>query len=167
MRRGWLPPSPFAPPSGRRTKPSPVPARRATETVAALGLDASSCAALADVDHGRWAGRAFAEVATAEPEAVAAWLGDPDAAPHGGESLAALLARTRAWLQTLHAPAGARRHRVLAVTHAAVIRALVVQTLGAPPAAFWRIDVAPLTLTILRGEAERWTLAALGTILRT
>ena len=43
------------------------------------------------------------------------------------------------------------------VTHAAVVRAAVVVTLGAPPAGFWRIDVAPLTATVLRGGPGRWT----------
>ncbi len=46
----------------------------------------------------------------------------------------------------------------MAVTHAAVVRAAVVVTLDAPPAAFWRIDIAPLTATVLRGGAGRWTL---------
>jgi hypothetical protein len=33
----------------------------------------------------------------------------------------------------------------------------VVATLGAPPAGFWRIDIAPLTATVLRGGPGRWT----------
>jgi broad specificity phosphatase PhoE len=45
----------------------------------------------------------------------------------------------------------------VAVTHAAVVRAAVVVTLGAPAAGFWRIDVAPLTATVLRGGPGRWT----------
>jgi broad specificity phosphatase PhoE len=50
----------------------------------------------------------------------------------------------------------------VAVTHAAVVRAAVVVTLGAPPAGFWRIDVAPLTATVLRGGPGRWTVRGTG-----
>ena len=64
------------------------PARAAVETAAALGLAATVDAGLADWDLGEWRGRALDEVA-----GVAEWVADPDAAPHGGESLTALLAR--------------------------------------------------------------------------
>ena len=150
------------------------PARAAVETAAALGLAATVDAGLADWDLGEWRGRALDEVA-----GVAEWVADPDAAPHGGESLTALLARVRDWLDAVDltaAPdgsAGARERagavggagsaggdavgHAVAVTHAAVVRAAVVVTLGAPAAGFWRIDVAPLTATVLRGGPGRWT----------
>jgi broad specificity phosphatase PhoE len=85
---------------------------------------------------------------------VAAWLTDPAAAPHGGESLHDLLTRTGGWLRDL--PTATRT--VLAVTHPMVIRALVVNAIAATPASFWRIDIPPLTRTVLRGGADRWTL---------
>ena len=91
-------------------------------------------------------------VAADHPAEVAAWLADPDAVPHGGEPLTALLARVAGRL----AAADGEGHTV-AVTHAAVVRAAVVVTLGAPAAGFWRIDVAPLTATVLRGGPGRWT----------
>jgi broad specificity phosphatase PhoE len=128
------------------------PARAAVETAAALGLAATVDAGVADWQLGRWRGRTLDEVAADHPADVAAWLGDPDAAPHGGESLTALLARVADWL----ARTDGEGHTV-AVTHAAVVRAAVVVTLGAPPAGFWRIDVAPLTATVLRGGPGRWT----------
>ena len=74
------------------------PAQRARQTAAALGLDAVDEPALRDVDHGRWAGRRLETVQAEEPEGVVAWLSDPDAAPHGGETLSALLGRAGAWL---------------------------------------------------------------------
>ncbi len=160
------------------------PARAAVETAAALGLAASVDAGLADWDLGEWRGRALDEVA-----GVAEWVADPDAAPHGGESLTALLARVGDWLDAVDltaAPDGSAGARgwagsaggagsageaaagawsaggptvghTVAVTHAAVVRAAVVVTLGAPAAGFWRIDVAPLTATVLRGGPGRWT----------
>ena len=50
----------------------------------------------------------------------------------------------------------------LAVTHASVVRAAIVHALGADPYAFWRIDVAPLSLARLSGRDGRWNLVALG-----
>ena len=91
----------------------------------------------------------------AEPDAAAAWLSDPDARPHGGETLHELADRVGAWLDTQAALGG----RALVITHAPVVRAAVVHALGAPPAAFWRIDVPPLAITELHGRGGRWTLA--------
>ena len=36
-------------------------------------------------DYGRWRGLPLKDVAAREPEGFAAWLGDPAAAPHGGD----------------------------------------------------------------------------------
>ena len=134
------------------------PARAARETAAALGFDAEVEMALSDCDYGRWRGLASKDVAEREPDEFAAWLGDPAAAPHGGESLADLIARTGAWLSQSLAYEGA----ILAVTHAAVVRAAIVNALGAGAAAFWRIDVGPLWLATLSGREGRWNLVALG-----
>ncbi|MEV0261820.1 histidine phosphatase family protein [Streptomyces sp. NPDC050617] len=127
--------------------------RRCRETAEALGLTAADeAAALGDLDAGRWRGRSLAEVAEAEPAAVAAWLADPEAAPHGGESVAGLVGRVGGWL------AGCADGRVLAVAEPAAVRAAVVHALGLPPRAFWRLDVPPLALTELTGGAGRWNL---------
>ena len=136
----------------RVTRAVSSPARAAVETAAALGLAATVDAGVADWHLGGWRGRTLDEVAAEHPADVATWLGDPDAAPHGGESLIALLARVADWLTRMDGEG-----HTVAVTHAAVVRAAVVVTLGAPPAGFWRIDVAPLTATVLRGGPERWT----------
>jgi len=190
----------------RITRALCAPARAAVETAAALGLAATVDPGLADWHLGSWRGRALDEIAAAHPAEVAAWLADPDAVPHGGESLTALLARVAGWLAGVDLTAGpeasarargsgggaasaaarglggsaggagstgacvsggsaagagpaggAAVGHTVAVTHAAVVRAAVVVTLGAPPAGFWRIDVAPLTATLLRGGPGRWT----------
>jgi broad specificity phosphatase PhoE len=134
------------------------PEARARETAAALGFAADVEPALRDCDYGRWRGESFDAVQEREPDAVAAWLSDPAAAPHGGESMRALLARVAAWLD------GERQRstRTLAVTHSAVIRAAIVHAIGAPPHSFWRIDVAPLSVTRLSAAADRWTLSSAG-----
>jgi broad specificity phosphatase PhoE len=133
-------------------------ARAARETAAALRLDAvETDPLLAEWDPGRWAGRTLDDVAAAEPDGVGHWLADPDAAPHGGESVARTIERASAWLGTLPAEGN-----LLAITHAAVVRAVLLDVLGAPADRFWRIDVAPLTATVLRGAPGRWTLRSTG-----
>ncbi|MEU3260696.1 histidine phosphatase family protein [Streptomyces albidoflavus] len=114
---------------------------------------------------GRWSGRRLDEVAVAEPEAVAAWASDPEAAPHGGESLRELLDRVGAWLDAGAGNGGTEPAtrgvvRLLAVVEPAVVRAAVTRALALPPAAFWRLDTGPLTLTTLTGRPGRWNLAA-------
>jgi broad specificity phosphatase PhoE len=134
------------------------PARAARQTAARFGLTGTSDPGLADLDCGRWSGRALAEVAASEPGALAGWLADPGFAAHGGESRDALSARAAAWLDACLQGKG----RVLAVTHAAVIRSLVLHVLQAPAAAFWCLDIAPLTLTDLRHDGRRWVLRGVG-----
>ncbi|MFE9257609.1 histidine phosphatase family protein [Streptomyces sp. NPDC006879] len=131
------------------------PSSRCRDTALALRLDGREAAHLRDLDLGRWQGRTLEEVAAQEPEAVAGWLSDPTAAPHGGEPLNALLDRAGAWLAQV---AAAGSSPVLAVMEPAVVRAAVVHALELPPQAFWRIDARPLTVTELSGHAGRWNL---------
>jgi broad specificity phosphatase PhoE len=133
------------------------PTRRANQTAAALGLEATIEPMLRDCDYGRWTGLSFDEVQAQEPEALADWIRDPSAAPHGGESVVALIARVSAWLDTQLTTSGV----ILAVTHASVIRAAIVCALKAEPRSFWHIDIAPLSLTQLSGNGGRWTLVSM------
>jgi broad specificity phosphatase PhoE len=129
------------------------PAARARLTAEALGLTTTVAAELDECDFGSWRGRTLAELHAEDPAAVAAWMEDPAAAPHGGESLLALLERVRGWLEARAGDGG----RVVAVTHAGVVRAALVCVLDAPPLAFWRVDVAPLSRTVLHAHDGRWT----------
>ncbi|MFJ9037255.1 histidine phosphatase family protein [Streptomyces sp. NPDC102406] len=129
------------------------PSVRCEETAAALGL--ASVAALpapAGLDAGRWRGRTLDEVGAAEPEALGRWLTDPEAAAPGGESVAQVCARVARWLADGEPGAG----RLIAVVEPDVVRAAVVHAVGAPAAAFWRLDVAPLTVTEFSGRLGRW-----------
>ncbi len=82
---------------------------------------------------------------------------DPDAAPHGGESLALFSTRIARWLDDQAAQDG----RVTAITHGEVVKAAVVHALGAPLLAFWRIDASPLAITELHAHGGRWTVVRL------
>ncbi|WEH36989.1 histidine phosphatase family protein [Streptomyces sp. AM 4-1-1] len=136
------------------------PSQRCAATAAALGLRAVPEPALAGWDLGRWRGRPLAEVSAGEPAAVSAWLADPAASPHDGESLLDLCARVGDWLDARQEGGGEAPsvQRVLAVGEPSVVRAAVVHALALPPQAFWRLDVAPLTLTELSGRSGRWNL---------
>src|SRR3954471_23974619 len=125
------------------------PARRAIETAAGLG-HVREVPELAECDFGPWAGLSLDAIA---PEPLGEWMTDPDAAPHGGESLTALLGRVGAWLETQAELDGT----AIAITHGGVVKAAVVTALEAPPSAFWRVDVAPLSITELHAHDGRWT----------
>ena len=133
------------------------PALRAVQTAEALGLDATIEVALRDSDYGKWTGLAFDEVQAQQPDAVAEWIRDPASAPHGGESVVALIARVSTWLEAQQAAPGI----TFAVTHASVIRAAIVGALQAEARSFWHIDVAPLSLTELSANNGRWTLVSM------
>ncbi len=130
------------------------PALRARQTAQLLDIAAVEEPALADIDYGRWKGSSMADIAEREPNAIATWLADPSAKPHGGESIRDLTARLASWLDRQLATGG----RTLAITHQAVIRATIVHVLGAGAAAFWRIDIEPLSLTELTSDGKRWNL---------
>jgi len=131
------------------------PSLRARETAVTAALDAAIEPALGECDFGAWAGRTLEQVHEADPDGATAWMTDPHARPHGGESLAGLLARVGRWMDAQ----ASRDGRAIAVTHAGVVKAAVVHALGAPGAAFWRVDVAPLGLTELHAHDGRWTVA--------
>jgi broad specificity phosphatase PhoE len=114
------------------------PERRAQQTAQALGISAEIAVELRDCDYGVWSGSTLAEVEQRHPEEVVAWLTNPGAAPHGGESILQLIARVAAWLEQQRVP-----DHTIAVTHPAVIRSAIVHALQAPPSSFWRIDIAP------------------------
>ena len=130
------------------------PTARCRETASTLGLTAVGEPELAGLDMGRWRGLTLDEVMAREPDAVMSWLSDPDAAPHGGESVRALCERAARWLEA----AAGFEGRTLAVVEQEFVRALAVTVLGAPGPAFWRLDVPPLTATDLSGRSGRWNL---------
>ena len=134
-----------------------APEQRTRETATALALTPDLTPALADCDYGCWRGHSLDHIAATDPEGLTAWLTDPTATPHGGESIVQHIARAGAWLETRR-PTG----HTFAITHPAVIRAALVHVLAAPPSAFWRIEIAPATLTDLRFNGRAWTVRSTG-----
>lgn len=132
------------------------PALAARQTAEALGIEAQVDEALRDIDPGDWAGGSFTELLAAEPEAFAAWIGDPTQGAPGGEGLAEVRERLAAWLQ-LQAQASSS---IAAVTHPMVIRAALAAALDMPLPAALRIDIAPLARVVLSFNGI-WRLKAL------
>ncbi|MGV0744276.1 histidine phosphatase family protein [Mycolicibacterium sp. XJ870] len=128
-----------------------APEKRTRQTAELLGLRATVEPQLADLDCGRWRGDVLSEVLPADLDV---WLTDPTRAPHGGETVVELIDRVRVWMDSLPA----RRGRLVAVTHPAVIRAAILIALDAPPKSFWRIDIAPLSRTVMHFRGHAWTL---------
>jgi broad specificity phosphatase PhoE len=138
---------------------SPAPRSRATGD--ALGCAPLAQLALRDCDMGRWRGLTLGQAMARDPAQVDAWLADPLSAPHGGESLAAFVARVGDWLDTRPVgarPSGGGSARVVAVAEPSVVRAALVHVLKAPPATYWNIDVRPLSTVTVLGGAGRWHL---------
>ncbi|MEU2334086.1 histidine phosphatase family protein [Streptomyces sp. NPDC006654] len=132
---------------------SPTPRSRATGE--GLGYAPLVQLALRDCDMGRWRGLTLGEAMAREPDLVDAWLADPRAVPHGGESLLGFISRVGGWLDTRPVGDGGR---IVAVAEPSVIRAAVVYALKAPPSTYWNIDVRPLSTTTVTGLAGRWNL---------
>ncbi|WP_166220213.1 histidine phosphatase family protein [Pseudomonas atagonensis] len=114
------------------------PELRTRQTAEWLGTDAQVDLALRDCDWGQWHGKSIKALQQTDAEALQAWLKDPQAAPHGGESVSQLTARVAAWLYGLQATPG----HVVAVTHPFVIRAALMHVVQG--AGFNVIDIEPL-----------------------
>ncbi|MBN3787076.1 histidine phosphatase family protein, partial [Burkholderia sp. Ac-20353] len=131
------------------------PARCARQTADALALHARVEPALADIDYGRWCGRRLADVARDAPGDLHAWITDPSASPHGGDSFDALRCRIGAWLDRLPSTGD-----VIAITSAPAIRAALAHASRAASESAWRTDVAPLSVVKLSRDARQWFVMA-------
>ena len=148
--------------AGRLAQESPdvlqaSPRRRTRQTAQAIaertGGTVADAAALDEVDFGAWCGQSFEQL-----EADDRWRDwnarRGSARTPAGEDMAGVLARVLPHVQAL-ADAFAGGLLVL-VTHAEVIRAVVLHHLGMPADEFHRIAIAPASLTTLRFGGTAW-----------
>jgi broad specificity phosphatase PhoE/ribonuclease HI len=120
-------------------------ARKTAEAVArATGAPLEADDGLAELDFGKWEGLTIVEASERWPDEVSAWLGNPDAAPPGGESFTAAIVRVGAALDRLLAAHQLRT--LLLVSHVSPIKIAACRAMLAPPATLFRIqlDVASL-----------------------
>ncbi|MGW4597251.1 histidine phosphatase family protein [Streptomyces sp. NPDC004457] len=129
------------------------PSARCAQTAEALAVAAVPEPELRDLDHGSWNGRTPEDIAAVDPHGLSVWLTDPDAAPHGGETVRELCRRTAAWLDTLPAGTG----RVLVVTEVSVIRAALVHALSVPVRSFPHLRIPPGSAVTLTLSDGRWS----------
>lgn len=111
------------------------PLSRARATAAALSAPGAEIIVEPDLieqDFGRWQGRTHGRIADEEPEEAAQfWRAPMRNPPPGGESFAAVVARTRAALDRLSSLFPGRD--VVAVAHDGLIRAALCVALDCPP----------------------------------
>lgn len=133
------------------------PLTRAIETMqrirTALGLSADGFeidARLKELHYGHWEGVLQKELATSDPEGVAAKARDPFSwRPRGGESYADLQQRITDWLATLSGP-------TVAVTHGGVSRVARGAVLQLPPQSVPYLACPQDRVLVLEGRTMRW-----------
>jgi phosphoserine phosphatase len=136
------------------------PLRRCRATAAAIaracGVASAVLDDLNDLDYGEWRSRTRDEVAAETPDLLALWY----EAPHlvrfpGGESLQDLVARAADALRFV-----VKRHpdpaeTVVMVGHDSVNRALLLQLVDQPLAAYWRLSQLPCALNEIDIDSRR------------
>jgi probable phosphoglycerate mutase len=125
------------------------PLRRAQDTAAVVaevtGAEIQTEDGFRETDFGIWEGLSFAEVKEGWPAQLDAWLGDPEAAPPGGESFAAVSRRVavaRDKLMVRH-----RHKTVLVVSHVTPIKLMIQFALDAPHSILYRLHLDTASLS--------------------
>jgi phosphoserine phosphatase len=132
---GWRPAAIYTSPMGRCIA-------TAQPISAATGIASQTLDQLIDLDYGAWQSRTYADVEAHEPGLFALWR----AAPHlvrfpGGDSLQDLIARGADAIRFVlgrHA-----NQTAVLVGHDSVNRAMLLQLLDQPLAAYWRLAQDP------------------------
>jgi broad specificity phosphatase PhoE len=137
-------------PAGALTAVFTSPLRRARQTADAI---AAVCGAtvevddrLVELDYGEWDGRALAEVPA---DAWSAWRADPDFAPPGGESLAAVAERVGDFCRERLGDGS-----VVAVSHVSPIKAAVAWALGVDELVTWRMQLGLATISTIGARPD-------------
>jgi len=133
---------------------SPMNRTRETAEIIAepLGLSVSLNENLREIGFGDWDGLTNEQVAEQTPDALEAWQGSYTVAPPNGESLETFDVRiNRARQQIVKEFEG---KTVVAVAHVMPVRGFIKWALDAGPAAYWRPQVAPCSVTIIRVWGE-------------
>jgi probable phosphoglycerate mutase len=132
------------------------PQVRARETARAiadrLGLPIEIAGAIDELDVGDWTGRPFA--ALTEDPLWSLWNNQRSSSrPPHGESMAEL--QTRAMLHVNAIATAEPKARVAIVSHAEVIRAIIMDALKMPLDDFHRIEVAPGSISTIAIQCTR------------
>jgi len=131
-------------------------ARESAELIAApSGLPVRVEPAFREMAFGEWEGLTRAEVAERYPRELAAWAEAPHLIqPPGGERLDEVAARVSAGLSALADAQGGQT--VVLVSHAIVVRLIVLEALGLGPDRLWSVDASPAGITEIE-YVDGWT----------
>jgi broad specificity phosphatase PhoE len=138
-------------PAGSLTSVFTSPLRRARQTADAIaavcGVPVEVDERLVELDYGDWDGRALAEISA---DAWSTWRADPEFAPPGGESLAAVTARVAEFCRERLRADGT----VAAVSHVSPIKAAVAWALGVDERATWRMQLGLATVSTIGARPD-------------
>ncbi len=110
---------------------------------------------LVEQDFGRWQGRAWNALASAQdPDLANFWQNPATATPPGGESFSSLIERVRPVIERMSSALPGRD--ILAVAHAGTIRAALAIALDVPPEAALAFVIDPLSLTRIESVDTGW-----------
>ena len=130
---------------------SPLARTRETAQIFAdrLGLKVTTNDDIAEISFGDWDGHTNQEVAANWPELYNQWRGDVKIAPPGGgESLEQFDARVQQGRRTILDEYEGQT--VVVVGHVMSIRGFIKAAIDANWASYWRVSVAPCSITIIR-----------------
>ena len=133
---------------------SPIARTRETAQVIAdqLGLTVNIEDDLAEIAFGEWDGHTNQEVASTWPEQYSAWRGDVKIAPPGGESLEEFDVRVqKGRTRILEQYQG---QTIVVVSHVMPIRGFIRAATVSDWPIYWRVSVAPCSMTVLRFWGE-------------
>jgi broad specificity phosphatase PhoE len=112
----------------------------------AIGLPPNKVQDLNEWNVGSWDGRKYIDIKATEPELYKAWSLDPiKNRPPGGESIADVVERAETKLEQLIVEHPGKK--IALVSHAGIIRALIVRALGMPVENFWRVNIPTGSIT--------------------
>jgi broad specificity phosphatase PhoE/ribonuclease HI len=127
------------------------PVRRTRESAEILGellgLAPREEAGIAEMEFGAWDGLSFTQIQEQYPDDMAAWLGNLDFAPTGGESFETVAARVLEGRDRILAAHPGQT--VVAVSHVTPIKTLVADALGAPLDALYKMELSPASVTVI------------------
>lgn len=144
---------------------SPLARTRVTAAAVAAphGLEVVVEPDVREMAFGDWEGLTRDEAAQRDPDLFARWRASPDlVTPPGGESLTAVAERALDGLAALR-----RRHpagTVVLVTHAIVLRLIVLDALGLGPDRLWALDASPAGLTEIEYQPSWITVHRMNTL---
>lgn len=106
-----------------------------------IGMKSCPKSGLDEWSVGDWEGRTYLEVKKEDPEDYKHWSNDPiQNAPPGGESIEDLYKRVQARMVDLIEENQGKS--IALITHAGVIRAILVNALEMPVRNFWRLNIS-------------------------